>query len=257
MTSARSPQMGASRRGPVKNQTTTATCCSRSSDCCDRFGRRARPEPDHGVREFTEAATWQVPAGIIRVTVELWGSGGGGAGGNAATTRTGPRGAGGGGGSAGAYVRTSLAVKPGQVYTIRVGAGGAGGRGEGREAAQPGADGQETALVLHERVVLSASGGRGGGAPKRGDRRGGGGGAGGGIAEATTTRLVRPGNPGLRGDDADVSEGISTSGGKGSAAVLGTVQPPWSVGGHGDGGMNFGYSDAGRPGGAGSVVITW
>jgi hypothetical protein len=209
----------------------------------------------HGVREFTESGTWRVPAGVTRITIELWGGGGGGAGGNSSVSGGGPGGAGGGGG-AGAYVRTSLRVTEAQMYTIRVGRGGAGGVGETGSGTQAGEDGEDTVILLNDTVVLGTGGGRGGRAPGRGDYRGGPGGTG-GSAEATATGLARAGNPGSPGHDGGFNEWPSTSGGRGGAAVSGTVQPRGSFGGDGGTGRQFGYSDEGKPGGAGSVVLTW
>jgi hypothetical protein len=213
----------------------------------------AQDEP-HGVREFTESGTWRVPDGVTRVTVELWGAGGGGAGGGSAAVATGPGGGGGGGGS-GAYVRASLSVTAGETYTITIGVPGSGGRGESRGAAQPGGDGGDTS-IRNGGVVLMARGGRGGGAPKFGNATGGAAGPG-GVADEVPARVVRPGNAGTRGQDGGFSEWNSSPGGAGGAAVLGTLQPPESFGGAGGTGRHFGYSDDGKSGGAGSLVITW
>lgn len=63
--------------------------------------------------------SYTVPAGVYRIEAEIWGGGGGG-GYTADATR-------GLGGAAGGYVRAVLAVTPGQVVPVVVGAGGAGG----------------------------------------------------------------------------------------------------------------------------------
>jgi hypothetical protein len=213
------------------------------------------PDRVQGVREFTESGTWQVPGGVTQLTVELWGAGGGGAGGASAAIGTGPGGGGAGGGS-GAYLRTRLAVTPGETYTIRIGAGGQGGRGESRGPAQPGADGEDTSIVRNGEIVLSVKGGRGGGAPKYGDSRGGAAGVG-GPSEALPSAIARSGNSGRRGQDGGFAEWNSTPGGTGGVAIVGTLQPKGSFGGEGGTGRHFGYSDDGLPGGPGSVVITW
>ncbi len=61
-------------------------------------------------------ATWTVPAGVTTVVVEC--VGGGGSGGEAGALISGV------GGGGGAYAKSALAVKPGQVLTYTVGAGG-------------------------------------------------------------------------------------------------------------------------------------
>ena len=65
--------------------------------------------------------SYTVPAGITSITVKMWGAGGGND----------------GGGGAGAYLTGTLAVTPGQVLSLIVGASGAnGGYGGGASAAQ-------------------------------------------------------------------------------------------------------------------------
>ncbi|MDO8206409.1 MAG: hypothetical protein Q7T38_01155 [Gallionella sp.] len=66
---------------------------------------------------FTVSGTWTAPAGVTSVTVEAWGAGGGG---GAATGNP----AKGGGGAGGQYAKKVVAVVPGTVYAIAVGAGG-------------------------------------------------------------------------------------------------------------------------------------
>jgi hypothetical protein len=212
----------------------------------------AQDEP-HGVREFTESTTWRVPAGVAHIIVELWGGGGRGAAGGGSTVAGGASvpGGGGGGGGSGAYVRGSFAVKSGEIYAIRIGAGGSGGRGEGA-----GADGQDTAIVLDGNVILVARGGRGGGSPHRHDIKGGIGGRG-GIAVPEPTHLVRGGNEGGPGHDGGLPESYSTFGGNGGGAVMGTVRPPGSFGGNGGAAQLGAPSETGSRGGSGSAVITW
>ena len=70
-----------------------------------------------GVRLFESDGSFTVPAGVTSVLVEMWG-GGGAAG---LPNITGIGGAGGGGG----YLRTVVAVTPGQAIQVVVGAGGA------------------------------------------------------------------------------------------------------------------------------------
>jgi hypothetical protein len=70
------------------------------------------------------ANTYNVPAGINRVFVRLWGAGGGGGGG---TTNSKSNSGGGGGG----YAESWLIVTPGGQVTVTVGAGGTGGQTSG------------------------------------------------------------------------------------------------------------------------------
>jgi hypothetical protein len=99
-----------------------------------------------GMREFKESGSYSftVPAGVRSLMLEMWGAGGGGGGSaeaNGSITidpgpcQLGPCGptvlpfipAAGGGGGGGGYVRRIVAVEPGQVLTIVIGAGGQGG----------------------------------------------------------------------------------------------------------------------------------
>lgn len=68
------------------------------------------------------STTYNVPAGITRIQVQLWG--GGGAGRTGATNTNA-----GGGGGGGAYARGALNVKVGQSFTLTIGAGGTTGGG--------------------------------------------------------------------------------------------------------------------------------
>lgn len=73
--------------------------------------------------------TWTVPPCVYEVTVKVWGAGGGG-GGVIAIMRSSNDSeacAGAGGGGGGGYSSSTMAVTPGQTYTIVVGAGGTGG----------------------------------------------------------------------------------------------------------------------------------
>jgi hypothetical protein len=81
--------------------------------------------------------TWICPAGVTSIKVENWGGGGGGGGGSAPTTS----GGGGCGGGSGEYAAEyTLAVTPGNSYSIIVGAGGAGGAA-GTPTGAPGGNG--------------------------------------------------------------------------------------------------------------------
>ncbi len=81
-----------------------------------------------GVRlGFASSTTWTCPAGVSKITVELWGAGGG-SGSNwtvvyATTTANGFGGNGGNGG----YIKTSYSVVPGNNYSIVIGQPGSNG----------------------------------------------------------------------------------------------------------------------------------
>lgn len=104
-----------------------------------------------GIQTVTTSGNFTVPAGIKSIDVEIWGGGGGGDGGDG--------GAGGGGG----YARKIIAVTPGQVIAVTIGAGGTG-------AVSPadGTDGGTTSFAAYFNatggvgVVSGASGGVGG-----------------------------------------------------------------------------------------------
>lgn len=72
---------------------------------------------------FTSSTTWTVPPGVTSITVNSWGGGGGGGGGNDGCSAQGTGSGGGGGG----FAQSTIAVTPGQVYTLSVGAGGTAG----------------------------------------------------------------------------------------------------------------------------------
>jgi hypothetical protein len=93
---------------------------SQTKYVCD--GTNATGGSDNGthMQVFTAGTySWEVPAGITSVIVELWGAGGGGA-----TSNTGNFGINGCGGSAGGYGKGSVIVVPGQSYPVTVGTGG-------------------------------------------------------------------------------------------------------------------------------------
>ncbi len=70
--------------------------------------------------------TWVCPPGVTSVTVECWGGGGSGGGGINGSGLTSGGVARGGGGAGGGYVKSTIAVTPGQSYNFKVGAGGIG-----------------------------------------------------------------------------------------------------------------------------------
>lgn len=138
------------------------------------------------------ANTWTVPNGVTSVSVLCIGGGGGGAGENG----FGDSGPGGGGGGALRYVN-DIAVTPGEVLNIQVGAGGAGGTSAGTN----GSPGGTSSFSRGATTLCSAAGGGGGIA-------GGSGGAGG------STGVGTGGNGGAGGDG-----GGNTAGGAGGGAA--------------------------------------
>ncbi len=139
---------------------------------------------------------------------------------------------------------------------IRIGSGGQAGRGQSNDVAMPGDDGEDTIVLRGPQVVVVARGGRGVKAPKPGSFSGGASGEG-GQADSSETVIARPGNSGQPGDFGGSTELNSASGGSGGIAVFGSLKPLGSSGGDGGAGRQFGYTDDGKSGGAGSVVITW
>ncbi len=90
----------------------------------------ALPQASQGVRiGFAGTTTWTCPSGVTQITVELW-SGGGAPGYNCGKYFGGYSGTAtygvnlGGNGGNGGYIKTTVAVNPGQSYSIVVGAGG-------------------------------------------------------------------------------------------------------------------------------------
>jgi hypothetical protein len=112
----------------------------------------ARASAGRNIVTFTASTTWTVPAGVHLINHSIWGGGGGGGGGGpgAGTNATG----GGGGG----FSQGPLAVTPGDVLTITVGAGGAAG---GTPAATGGTGGASSVTVPGGATV-TANGGTGG-----------------------------------------------------------------------------------------------
>ncbi|MBU0681188.1 MAG: LamG domain-containing protein [Proteobacteria bacterium] len=178
---------------------------------------------------FTSSGTWTAPAGVTSVTVEAWGGGGGGGG-----NPTNQDGAGGGGG--GAYSRTTtIAVIPGNTYTVTVGAGGTGGAGTG------GAGGDSWFSTI---ATILAKGGTGGLAPVAG--AGGVSGLGGSASSGIGTTKYSGGNGGTgrnsnqgRGGPGGSSAGTAANGTNGPATwTTATAAAPPTGGGIGGNGGN-------------------
>ena len=174
---------------------------------------------------FTTAVTtnWVCPAGVFSATVECWGGGGsGGAGINGGSTSSGS-GAGGGGG--GAYVFKTVAVTPGNSYSVVVGSGGAAGT-----TSNPGSD------STFATTVAVAKGGTAG-ASVNGTLLAGAGGAG-GSASASTGDIKFSGGNGATG-----VAGANPNGGGGGGSSAGTAA-------NGNDGASSGTAGAAPTGGA-------
>ncbi|RYZ54111.1 MAG: hypothetical protein EOP49_05845, partial [Sphingobacteriales bacterium] len=78
----------------------------------------ASPAYSQTTKTFTSSGSFTVPAGVTSITIEAWGSGGAGGSVNGNNNRTKT----GGGGGGGAYASKSLAVVPGTLYQVTVGA---------------------------------------------------------------------------------------------------------------------------------------
>ncbi len=172
-------------------------------------------------------AEWTVPEFITSVEVQVWGGGGGG--GNGGTAISGGRGGGGGGGGAGGYIRATLAVNPGEVFTVLVGGGGAPGQAGGISQFIRGS-GLATDPDESFRGV-QAFGGQGGSVGAAADEgAGGAGGVGGGTGVFQAGGTVTTGPFGLTVDD--------------------TRTGPGGQAGAGGGASSFGGARGGRGGGA-------
>ena len=213
---------------------------------------------------FTSTSTFTVPAGVTTLTVECWGAGGGA--GGAATTAN----AGGAGGGGGAYSKsTTIAVTPGNTYTVTVGTGGPGG--SGAAAGTAGAD-----SWFNSSAIILAKGGAGGAANN------GTGGAGGTTAASIGTTKFAGGagangasatgggggggagtaNPGGAGSGITAGAGGLTGGGAGAAGSTANANNTnlATAPGGGGGAPRTGAGGAARSGSAGAngqVIITY
>lgn len=90
--------------------------------------KKSHKDDEHGnsntMRDLPQFITFlcstviKIPKGLYGLVVEAWGPGGGGAGTDSPS---------GGGGGAGGYLKASIPVKPGDIYSLTIPAGGAGG----------------------------------------------------------------------------------------------------------------------------------
>jgi hypothetical protein len=201
------------------------------------WNQQGAPGPAGGlnaIREIDSSTNFVVPPAVSHLLVEAWGGGGGG-------TPVSQCYAGNGGGSGG-YLRSVLAVTPGESLSIVIGAGGG-----------IGLAGSATTVMRGSTLLVSAGGGAGADAVPNG------GGAGG---QATSSGgLLRTGNPGGNGEPDSMYYGCINNGdpfccstaGVGGSPVQGTVQTRAGRGGDGadraDG--------TGTPGLPGEAILSW
>jgi hypothetical protein len=197
--------------------------------------------PARNTRQFTASGSFTVPADVYRVKARVWG-GGGGAGGS-----TGANAAGSGGGGGG-YAESIVAVTPGQVIPVTVGAAGAGGS----SAPTDGVNGGNSSFGS---LVSATGGGRGyaGNNALQTSQAGGGG-------TGTGSFIVSGSSAGI-----GFLVGTIPAGGIGGSSGMGSGSPTISIGGVGapglypGGGGNGGSvgTFAGGAGAAGLVVIEY
>lgn len=184
------------------------------------------------VENLTSTSSWVCPANVNLVLAECVG-GGAGAGWD-----------GGGGGGGGAYAAKSIAVTPGNSYTVTIGSGGGGGSGG------DGTDGGETWFVSD--ATVKAVGG------SKGLASGGGGGNGGsaGSCIGDTTRSGGAGAAGgAGGGGGGGAAGTAAGGGSGSGVTGGSGSSPGGNGGGGSfGGTGSSGSAYGGGGGGGALL---
>jgi hypothetical protein len=188
--------------------------------------------------------TWTVPECVFEITVQTFGGGGGGGGALAILRNSGDGETcvGGGGGGGGGYSSSVLAVVPGQVYTIVVGAGGtAGSAGAGTwnggistQAGNGGSGG--TSSFTGNSYNIQATGGIGGNGAS-------------GYNTSTSADLNIVGTGGTGG--AGSGGTINFNGGNGSASVFATFGIDKS--GAGGGAAGPGGNGANGTAGAGTV----
>jgi hypothetical protein len=220
---------------------------------------------------FSVPGTYQWQASTATVDARVWGAGGGGS--------NGVNGCAGGGG--GFAETTTLAVTPGTMYNLTVGAGGQ--PGDGSKINNTGSAGAASIMNGDAGATVKAGGGHGGGKTAGGTGGAGisggtqhtggsggsnpgdwSGGAGGGGAAGTTANGSNGGN-GFSQSGAAGGNGGSVGGGKGGNGGNGFHSPTAGFpgagpgGGGGGGGLNVGtlYGWAGGGGAAGEVNLIY
>lgn len=213
------------------------------------------------VDTFNATGTWKAPAGVTAVLVEGYGGGGGGGGGRTADVATSEHANGGSGGGGSVKSTVQVAVTPGTVYTVTIGAAAAGGAAN--------SNGTDGVAATFSSLATFPGGGKGFGSS---------------ASPTTFARSIVGGNtvaytavgdedfdvpgypkfhrhPGCGGGTVGHANGIagfpSLQGFSGGAAgVVGADDgTTWGGGGGGGGGAGpFGAGGAGQAGGAGVAV---
>jgi hypothetical protein len=187
------------------------------------------------------STTWTVPAYVYKLKITAVGGGGGG--GRQASTNSS---VGSGGGGGGALIKI-LAVNPGDVCNITIGAGGAGGANIGNSGTAGG-----NTVFVNGSTTLIANGGGGGAV---GSNYGGIGGAG-GTASGGDINIV--GGKGQDGSANDLPSWVPASGG--SSAFIGVTCAPGQSGSNNSGsggGSQKTYGTAAGNGGSGLIIIEY
>jgi hypothetical protein len=210
---------------------------------------------------FTANGTFTVPSAVTTIWVSGWGGGGGGGGGNALSTSA--QGGGGGGAYPGEIaIKNPIAVTPGEVLTITVGAGGAGGAGTSSLAnAGNGTAGGSSIVSSGNTNLLALAGGSGGSGATAYSTTSVFGGSGYtmglavfSIANSTTS----PDGGGVVGFGGAGGGGAFGSGGSGnSGGGNGGNGTGNGTGGGGGGGISNSGSGNGGAGSPGLIIIEW
>lgn len=186
-----------------------------------------------GRQEFQSSGTFLVPAGVSRLSIELYGAGGGG---------TVLRCNNGGGGGGGAYTSTILTVQAGQTLSITVGIGGSAGT-----SSMSGGNGGDTEVLDASSTMLAVAHGGSGGLPD-------------------TQPCSPPPTNGAAGGASDSNAMISHSGpsapgfspqNSGATGYLVTGFAFQTNGQFGGGGAGAIFSPPAHPGQGGYALLTW
>lgn len=173
------------------------------------------------VQTFSSTTTWTCPTGVTSVKAECWGGGGTGAAGNNSV-------GGGGGGGGGEYAaEATVAVTPGNTYTVTVGAAGANSTFVGDVT---------TVTANHGSNGSGISGGAGGTGSTNTTHHNGGTGGPGSPGTSTTQTLTTSGN---WGTPSGVTSAQVWCLGPGSGAVGGGLAGGANSGGFGGAGGAF------------------
>ena len=211
---------------------------------------------------FNNSGTFNVPDGVAKVMVEIWGAGGGGGGGGGGGNNGGTFGGTGGGGGGGGYLKDILSVTPGGTLPVNVGVGGSGGTGGAAGGFNTAGGNGNTATgggyssVNTDNAFGGSPGGGGYGGPAGNGGAPGGFGGNGGNAPGPIGQTGQFGQSGSGSGNGLVSGyGGNAAGGGGFGGNPGGDKTP---GGGGSGGQGQGGGgNSGTSGGDGRVIIWW